>query len=240
MNQIGLAGISFLLHILAMIPLARATILDWPGLLVAGTAYFVLFGFLLHAVEAYFYFRERIVTRRHLVQGVFVFTLVAFVSSLWAFSGANHNVSLLSAIEDWGSTRSGTQLLPIVYSSLSFMVTYCIVGSATWPFVRKYYDSPNADLALCVPSGKLVIALQLGRGLIATLALVPLVSGLGESAVSVRTWGYLALTLSATFAVAPMLAAPREWPIRLRVIHGVEIVVFVTIQSFFWWIFLTG
>lgn len=230
--------VAFALHPLAITPLVCAVNLDWPGLFVACTAYFIVFGFLLHGIETLFYFQKRLLTWRHFFWGILAFVLVAAVASFWALPLGGETVSIDAAIELWISNQSGNSAFNIGYSTITFMVVYCIIGSATWPFVRSYYENPDSKLALRVPSGKTVITLQLSRGLVATLAIIPLVAGLGVHATSLLTWGYLALTLSVTFAVAPMLMAPEDWSARLRFMHGIEIAIFATIQSFAWWWFL--
>jgi hypothetical protein len=230
--------VAFAFHALAIAPLVHAVNLDWPGLFVACTAYFVVFGFLLHSIESLFYFQKRLLTWRHFLGGILAFVLVAAVASFWAIPLDGETVSMVVAIELWISSQSGNSVFSIGYSTITFMVVYCIIGSATWPFVREYYEDPNSKLALRVPNGKTVITLQLSRGLVATLAIIPLVAGLGDDATNLLTWGYLALTLSVTFAITPMLMAPENWPARLRFMHGTEIAIFVTIQSFAWWWFL--
>ncbi len=225
-------------HVLAIAPLVCVVNLDRPGLLIACTAYFVVFGFLLHAIESLFYFAKRIWTVRLFLGGLLTFICVGIVASLLIPRSIDEEVDLVTAIKTWWSAESHNAVFDIAYSSIAFMVNYCVIGSATWPFVRKYYENPDSLLGLRVPPGRVIIALQLGRGFLATIALIPLITGLGNHAPHVSTWGYLAVSLSVTFGIMPMVMAPKDWPLRLRILHGIEIIFFVALQSLAWWWFL--
>ena len=115
-----------------------------------------------------------------------------------------------------------------------FTASYCAIGSATWPFVREYYEDPNSSLELCVPSGRVIIALQMVRGLLTTIALFPLIAAIPASD---TVWGFrLSLLMAVSMAIAPLVMETR-WPARLRCAHAIEISIFAVVYSFtVWWL----
>lgn len=229
------------LHVLALLPLASATDLDRTGLFLACAAFLVVFGFVLHAVESRFYFTgEAAVPGRAWAGGIGLFLALAAVVALVAPRGPGDARDLAAAVRHWAAGEPRGAFLPVALSTVAFMVLYCVIGSLTWPFVRRHYEGPGATLSLRVPSGPVVVGLQLGRGLAATVALLPLLAGLDEGIRGPVAWGLLVLPLGATFAVAPMIQAPRDWPLSLRLKHGVEILVFVALQAFAWWRFVVA
>lgn len=118
------------------------------------------------------------------------------------------------------SLGTGQWWLRIALAAVVYMVAYCVLGSITWYFVKPYYDDPKLGLKLRVPGGKVIITLQLGRGLAATLALLPLIVSVGiERAV---WWPQMALALAMVGAVVPLVNA-HDWPLRLRIAHALEI-----------------
>jgi hypothetical protein len=110
-----------------------------------------------------------------------------------------------------------------------YTVLYVALGSATWPFVRDYYRNPQHGLALCVPTGRVIIGLQMARGLATTIVLTPLMAAAPtpDAAWRVR----LSLLLVAVMAIGPLIMATR-WPRRLRWIHAIEISAFAVLYSF--------
>jgi len=123
----------------------------------------------------------------------------------------------------------------VAYTAITYMVAYCVIGSATWPFVRHHYEDPASPLSLRVPSGATIVPLQLARGLVATLVVLPLLAS--SSLEGLEAWPHLALTTTVTCALVPMLLVA-NWPGRLRLAHALEITVFSLVQSLAWCWFL--
>lgn len=93
-------------------------------------------------------------------------------------------------------------------------------------------QEPCRGLRLRIPSGPVVIVLQLGRGLLAVIALVPLLAS--SSARGLDWWYRFAFALAVTSGIIPLLGAT-GWPTKLRVAHAIEIVVFELVYAFGLW-----
>lgn len=232
--------LSILVHLAAIAPLVYYCQLDFQSKLLVGVLYFVLFGFILHVIESVFYFEENKIGSRQLLQGVVLFVVVGILSALIPSIALTDEISLFAAIQQNYLDKPFTVFMPLIYSTISFMVIYSVIGSLTWPFVKEYYTGEKSNFSLKVPSGKVVIGLQLLRGFLATLVIALIFNGLGDSVGLLRIYIYLTLSLCVTFSIMPMVSAPEEWPLKLRLIHGVEICVFVALQSFAWWYFLSS
>lgn len=222
--------LSALLVLAGVYPLASVLDLSVPWM---ATALFVMIfvcGFLLHAIEASVFNAGRV--RRRDVAGACALAVVAAVIiALFVMSPSSGTVA--RHVAGWFADNGTTGAwLRIALSAVSFMVVYNMIGSATWPLVRNYYEDPKYGLNLRVPRGRTVILLQLGRGLLATLALLPvLTSSLIDG---VQWWGRLAVAFAMLAAIVPLVSAV-NWPVRLRVIHAVEITLFALVQTFAWW-----
>ena len=118
-----------------------------------------------------------------------------------------------------------------------YTFVYVAIGSATWPFVREYYQDPDNGLTLRVPGGRTIIVLQTVRGLLTTMALFPLIAAV--PALDTLWWLKLSLLLAVVMAIGPLVMATR-WPGRLRLAHGIEISVFAVVYSLAVWLFIAG
>lgn len=221
----------------AYAPLCDGVRLGTPGLFFALAGVFVVLGFALHAVEGAIFTEGPSPVRGKdwlgaVASGVALAGLAAW---LLGYAGATGGVA--ERLGAWFDARGAAAWRRLAYSAITYMVVYCVIGSATWPFVREFYEDPESPLRLRVPSGPVVIGLQLARGTVATLVLLPLVAALPEAAHVAWAWPRLALAMAVTLSIVPMLTV-RDWPLRLRVIHGVEITVFALVQSFAWTWFL--
>ncbi len=128
--------------------------------------------------------------------------------------------------EDWGMRLLGVSGL--------YTLVYVAIGMSTWPFVRRYYEDPNNGLELRVPSGPVVLSLQMVRGMLTAVALFPLVAAIPAS--DTDWWWKLSVLLAAIMAIGPLLMATR-WPAMLRLAHAIEISVFAVVYSYtVWWL----
>lgn len=88
------------------------------------------------------------------------------------------------------------------------------------------------SLSWAGPCCTLILPLQVGRGLIATVVLLPFV--LTDQ--DIAWWCGLSISLAIVTAIVPVLNA-RDWPAYLRFVHGVEISVFCFAQAAaLWWL----
>ena len=220
------------LFALAVTPLVASLHLSTPGLILALWSLLFVLGFLLSMIEAIAFADGPSPVRVRDIVGAAAAAGVA--ASVAAFLiRAPTSGSLLENFGRWidafGATRLAVRLLG---TAVAFMVAYCVIGSLTWRFVRPYYEDPKLGLRLRIPSGPRVILLQLGRGLLAILALSPLLAS--SSVHGFDGWVRFSLALAVTSGVIPLLGAA-GWPTYLRVVHGVEIVVFDLVYAFALW-----
>jgi len=189
-------------------------------------------GFLLSMIEATVFSERPSPVRIRDVTGAMAASAVA-ASVTACLIKAPSSGSLSVNLRQWVDTFGWAGLAARSFgTAIAFMVAYCVIGSVTWRFVRPYYQDPSLGLRLRVPSGRLVIVLQLGRGLLAILALAPLIAS--SSAHGFDWWKRFSFALAVTSGVIPLLGAA-GWPTRLRVVHALEIVVFALVYTFALW-----
>jgi hypothetical protein len=141
--------------------------------------------------------------------------------------------SLTENLANWIAGYSVANLsIRLLGTAVAFMVAYCVIGAVAWRFVRHYYTDDSFGLRLRVPRGPVIIVLQLGRGILAVLALIPLLAS--SSAHGFDWWWRFAFALAVTGGVIPLLGAT-GWPTKLRVTHAVEIVLFELVYAFALW-----
>lgn len=192
---------------------------------------FVL-GFLLSMIEARAFADGPSPVGMREVGGAMVASFVAAVVTGLVIRCASPG-SLLANLGHWIDTFGWRGFaIRLLGAAVAFMVAYCVIGSVAWRFVRPYYSDPKLGLRLRVPSGPTVVLLQLGRGLLAVVALMPLLAS--STAHGLDWWVRFSLALAVTSGVIPLLGAS-GWPTRLRIVHGVEIVVFELVYTFALW-----
>jgi hypothetical protein len=109
-------------------------------------------------------------------------------------------------------------ILRIVAGSVVYFPIYFLFGALISPFVLPYYES--SSMGLRIPSFTVMIPLELVRGFLYVLALLPIIALLrGERK---YVFAGVASLLYVAGAVVPFLAGP-GLPVQLRVFHGVEI-----------------
>ncbi len=210
-------------------PLCATLELSFSGLAIAlGLALLVL-GYLLSMIEAtVFSDGPGPVRPIHVAGAVVVAGVIGPVTA--GIVGGQGAGTLEANLGAWFSGAAvEVLLLRMALTACAFMVTYCVVGSVAWQFVKPYYDNPDSPLRLRVPGGGEVILLQLIRGCLAVAALLPLL--VSSSASGGNLAWRLAVFLAMTQGVIPLLAAG-GWPVRLRWVHGIEIVVFAGVWAF--------
>jgi hypothetical protein len=105
-------------------------------------------------------------------------------------------------------------------ASLSYFPIYYLFGMIVAPFVLPYYDNPDLDLNLTVPSIAVIVPLEIGRGLLYALTLFPLIAVIPGNYWSKALW--VGLTIAVLGSWVPMIQALR-WTPMLRLAHGMEI-----------------
>jgi hypothetical protein len=220
------------LFALAVRPIVASLHLSTPGLILSLWLLLFVLGFLLSMIEAWaFADGPSPVGTRDVLGALAASAVVASVAGLMIRSASPG--SLLTNVRQWIEPFGWRGFAVRLFcADLAFMVAYCVIGTVAWRFVRPYYSDPKLGLRLRVPSGPVVVLLQLGRGLLALVALLPLLAS--SSARGFDGWVRFSLALAVTSGVVPLLGAA-GWPAYLRVVHGVEIVVFDLVFAFALW-----
>jgi NAD(P)-dependent dehydrogenase (short-subunit alcohol dehydrogenase family) len=197
------------LFVLAARPVVQTLTLTTVDVIVALWLLLFVFGFLLSMIEAAAFTAGPSPVDARQVLGAMVGSgAVAAVAGLLMRTPTD--VSLVANVHAWIDRYGAANLLfRLTGTAVAFMVAYCVIGSATWPFVRRFYTDPSFGLRLQVPRGPVIIALQLARGVLAALALVPLLAS--TSAHGLDWWRRFGLVLAVTSGVIPLLLAS-GWP----------------------------
>ena len=119
-----------------------------------------LVGFLLIALEGAFFMESPEIHRISQFVVAFIATGVMAAIAAALVSSDSHEFTLPDKCRALFAERS-TEYWIIRFAGVSglYMLVYVAVGSATWPFVREYYQ--NSGLALRVPGGPVIIVLQM-------------------------------------------------------------------------------
>ena len=108
-------------------------------------------------------------------------------------------------------------IIRIVVAAPIFFLIYFAFGMAVSPFVYQYYQDPS--LGLKIPSFAVMIPVELIRGLIFTLALIPLIIavGTGKPYVFIAT----SMMLFIPGSLVPLIESPL--PMQIIPFHLVEL-----------------
>jgi hypothetical protein len=139
----------------------------------------------------------------------------------WLFPPATVEGGLWAALrETFARRRWPAWVWRIVLAGLLYVPTYVFFGALVSPIVTPYYQDPSLGLNLTLPDFGTVLLVQVGRGPLFVLTLLPLVAVLRTSRWRLAPW--LWLTIAVLGSWVPMLQLT-EWPATLRVAHGLEI-----------------
>src|SRR5436190_17601862 len=217
------------LFALAVRPVIASLTLSTVGLMLSLWLLLFVLGFLLSMIEAVAFSEGPSPIRMRDVGGAMFAAAVVAVAAGCLIHPPSSG-SLIANLERWLVRFEWTNLgLRLAGTAVAFMLAYCVIGSVAWRFVRPYYTDPKFGLRLRIPRGPVIILLQLGRGLLAILALAPLIAS--STAHGFDWWWRFALALAVTSGVVPLLGAA-GWPTTLRVAHAIEIVVFALVYAF--------
>jgi hypothetical protein len=108
----------------------------------------------------------------------------------------------------------------ILLAGTLYLPAYWIFGMLAYSVTHAYYENSSLGLGLRVPPVEVIVPLEIGRGLLVVLVLLPLVSLLGKERWSLVGWLWLVIALLAGWE--PLLTAT-FLPEVVRLVHGVEI-----------------
>jgi len=137
------------------------------------------------------------------------------------FSPAKIDRSFSTDLREYFRERTSSSWLGrIALGSLVYFPIYYTFGSIIAPWVLSYYDSPSQNFGLTVPPLEVMIPLEILRGSLYVIALLPIIATLR---VSPRTM-FLSVVglLFIAGAFVPFLASS-TLPAFLRIVHGFEL-----------------
>jgi hypothetical protein len=106
-----------------------------------------------------------------------------------------------------------------VIASALWMVIYFVFGNLVAPYVLPYYTNGEAGYGLVVPELHILLSLQLLRGFLLVLLILPLIISTSLD------WKHLAIIVAALLYIGGALAIfliSEQYPLLLRLIHGTE------------------
>ena len=175
--------------------------------------------FLNNYVEAYF-FTNMYSNAAVIAQSVSSALISSLITATAAARLLGYGISGITAsLKEYLSTRtSSSWILRIVVGSVAYFPIYFCFGLLIAPFVLPYYNNPSFGLR--IPSFAVMIPVELFRGFVYTLVLLPLVATLvGERATKFIA---LAAMLYIPGALITLLGNPGI-PAPIIPFHGLEI-----------------
>jgi hypothetical protein len=106
-----------------------------------------------------------------------------------------------------------------IITSVLWMVIYFIFGTIVAPYVLPYYTEGGVGYELVLPEIQVILGLQLVRGFILVLLILPMVISTDLD------WKHLAVIVAALLYIGGAMAIfliSNQFPLMLRVMHGME------------------
>jgi len=154
--------------------------------------------------------------------------LAVFIGIL--FPSPQIGASLIQELKGYFAKRKGSEWLwRFVLASVLFFPIYFFFGFVFSPITGPYYNKPELGLNLVIPSFEIMLPVELVRGLIYALTVVPLLAVIRMPKWRVGLW--TSLILAIVGAAVPQLVNV-AWPLPLRLGHGVEMVLDSFAQGF--------
>jgi hypothetical protein len=154
------------------------------------------------------------------IVGLIVSLLEAALTGLLFFSDKT-NSSLKTTLAQYFNKSTKTDWVKrVLIGSIAYFPIYYTFGSIIAPLVLGFYNDPTQGTGLVVPSLSIIIPLEVFRGLLFIVALIPIIASLKVS----RRTMLLCLTsfIYLVGAFVPFIAYS-TLPLFLRLVHGAEI-----------------
>ncbi len=152
-----------------------------------------------------------------LIVGVFVWLLPAAEK----YRGAPGLLTIL------GQRPLGSWIWRSLLVGVLYVPTYWTFGALIYPIVKPYYNNPAYGLKLVTPNFWVLLVLELVRGLLYVVALLPVLAVTRGS--RWQTWLYVFVFIG--MFNAWQLVVNLTWPAQLRLGHAAEITGDVLVQS---------
>ncbi len=163
-----------------------------------------------------------------LIQQLIINLVLAILIGL-LFTPTRIGAGLITEVKTYFARRSGKEWLwRFALAALLFFPIYYFFGWVFSPITVPYYNKPELGLGLVIPSFEVWLPVEIGRGLIYALTMVPLLAVLRMSRWRLGLW--MGLILAIVGAVVPQLVNA-SWPLPLRIGHGIEMVLDSFAQS---------
>lgn len=145
------------------------------------------------------------------------------------FPPARVEEGLLAALRRYFAQRKWTVWAwRLSLAAVLYLPIYLIMGMIVAPVVMPYYTDPALGLGLVIPGFGVMLPLEIVRGAIFVVGLLPVIAVWRGSRRSLALW--LGLTIVVLGSIVPMLQA-YFLPLTLRVVHGLEITIDSLLQG---------
>jgi hypothetical protein len=183
---------------------------------------FYMFAYLIHAPETALFTTMSLSFQVFILfQQLIVFLVLAFLIS-FLFKPTRIAVGLTAELKSYFAQRNGKNWFwRFALAAVLFFPIYFFFGWVFSPITGPYYNSPELGLNLVIPSFEVWLPIEIIRGLIYALTMVPLLAVLRMSRWKLGLW--MGLILAIVGAVVPQLVNA-SWPLPLRTGHGIEMV----------------
>lgn len=128
----------------------------------------------------------------------------------------------------WGRRPGKSWLWRIAVAWLAYPVIYYAVGSSISRIVAPYYQDPSLNLGLTLPHWKVIVGMQLIRGLLFLLPVLPVIILWKGKTSSLGIWLGFAIFVQ----VATLMLLAYWLPPVLRITHAFELTVDSFLQAF--------
>lgn len=156
-----------------------------------------------------------------LIDNLIVYLVLAILIGV-LFPPAQVGADLATAVKKYFAQRNWKDWLwRYALAAVLFFPIYFIFGGIFSPITLSYYNRPELGLGLVIPSFEVMIPMEIARGLVYALTMVPLLAVLQMPKWRLGLWTGLILAVVA--AVVPQVVNV-GWPLSLRLGHGVEMV----------------
>ena len=147
------------------------------------------------------------------------------IAWLWKPEEPNRSISLR---EYFTTRKPGDWVWRFLLAWLVYPPIYYLVGRAVAPFVKSYYTDPSLNLGLTLPPVETLLAMQVLRGALFLLAVLPIIFFWQGSRRSLWLWsGTLIFIL-----IAGSILIMSYWlPLGLRIPHALELLVDSFLQA---------
>lgn len=190
---------------------------------------------LLNPVLEGFFFTTMFADAPEMLAGALVFGLVltapAAIGAGVLFKPVDTNpLGFREALRQLPNRPHGLGLLArIALASVIWATIYLVNGAIVSPWVLPYYTTESVGFNLALPSAEHLVILQIVRGILYVVALLPVILWS-----SLKTL-HLSLALAGLLYVAGALAIfviSDQFPLFLRVVHGLELAVDSLLAAF--------